>query len=67
MSIEIQAKGLQHIRNLKKFANKIHKNYDCCPGVWIDCIEAALINHRVACLKQKRLEEEKITESGNPS
>ena len=51
---EIQSKGLQHIRNLKKFANDLHIESGHCPGMWYDCIEAALLHHRMSCLEQKQ-------------
>ena len=67
MAKEIQAKGLQHIRNLKNFAVKLNKDLGGCPGLFGECVDAALLAHRLKCLKeQKRLIEENI-ESGNPS
>jgi hypothetical protein len=65
--MEIQAKGMQHIRNLKKVANMLHKEYSNEPGMYLDCVEAACLQHRVKCLRQQKLEEQNGIESGNPS
>ena len=67
MPNELQAKGLQHIRNLKKFAKILHRGYGNCPAVWIECMEAALLQHRLKLLKQKEKEIKESVESGNPS
>jgi len=67
MEKELQAKGLQHIRNLKRFANVLHQGYGCCPGAWFDCVEAALLQHRLKCIREKEKEIEVNIESGNPS
>jgi hypothetical protein len=67
MPNELQAKGLQHIRNLRELACKIHRNNGGHPDLFLDCIEAALLNHRLKCVKQLKKEIEESIESGNPS
>lgn len=66
MPEEIQAKGMQHIRNLKKKVDELHKDYDYCPGMLIDCIEAILMEHRKNCLAHKKKIVENI-QTDNPS
>ena len=67
MPRQIQAKGLQHIRNLRKVADKLHKDLGGSPGLHLDCINAALLEHRIKCIKEERRLLEEIIESGNPS
>lgn len=67
MPEEIQAKGMQHIRNLKKEADKMHKEFDNEPGVFIDCIEAVLLEHRRTCMAYKKKKIAENIETENPS
>lgn len=67
MANEIQAKGMQHIRNLKKVADKIHREVGCNPGMFFNCVEAAMLQHRLELLKQRENEIKENIESGNPS
>ena len=67
MANEIQAKGMQHIRNLKKVVDVMHKEMGRHPAMFLDCVEAAMLQHRLECLKQMKKEIEEGIESGNPS
>lgn len=66
MPEKIQAKGMQHIRNLKKAMDELHKEFDNEPGMFIDCVEAVLLEHRRKCLAYKKKIEESI-KTDNPS
>ena len=67
MANELQAKGLQHIRNLKVVADKIHKELGGCPGLFGECVGAALLQHRLECLKRLKKEINQNDDTGNPS
>jgi hypothetical protein len=67
MAKELQAKGLQHIRDLKKVADKLHKGLGGCPGLFGECVDAALLQHRIKCIREKNKEIEEDIEIGNPS
>lgn len=67
MPEKIQAKGMQHIRNLKNVADALHKEYDNTPGMFIDCLEAALMQHRKKCIEHKKKTLTQTIETHNPS
>lgn len=66
MGNKTQAKGIQHIRNLKKKARIMWKEYNMRQNKWLDCIEASMLQHRIECLKNKKKESSNES-SGNPS
>lgn len=67
MPEEIQAKGMQHIRNLRKKADELHKEFGNEPGMFIDCVEAVLLQHRRNCLAHKKKMIAENVETDNPS
>ena len=48
-----QAKGMDHIRNLKWEAIEMWQQYDCRSEMWIDCIDAVLKKHRLEIYRLK--------------
>ena len=66
--------GMGHIADLKNLALILWKEYDLCQEMWIDCVEAALLQHRLDMKKQydnkdfreknkdRRTEQEKLAE-----
>ena len=44
---------MQHIRNLRKVVDKLHREIGFHPAAFLDCVEAAMLQHRLECIKQK--------------
>ena len=58
---------MQHIRNLKRDADKLHKEFDNEPGMFMDCIEAVMMEHRRKCWWHEKQKLKQNTETDNPS
>lgn len=52
MSRATQKLGMNHILGLKQEALKLWNDYNQCPSMWYDCIEAVLIVHRLDMKQQ---------------
>ena len=67
MPEKIQAKGMKHIRNLKKEAKVIHKDFGNEPGMFIDCLELVMLEHRRKCIAYEQKQIAENVETDNPS
>ena len=62
-----QKLGMNHILDLKQDALKLWNDYEQCPFMWYDCVEAVLLIHRLNMKQQYDREDLKEMEKDRRS